>query len=102
MEIPEYVEDFLGQKVYPGDIITYGVLLGRSASLSLGVVDEFTISKGYFPSVKVKVRGVEKRWYGEDKGKLVYKNPGFLEASNKRFVLMPEDTKKFLPTGDKE
>lgn len=97
MEIPEYVEDFLGQKVYPGDIITYGVLLGRSASLSLGVVDEFTISKGSFPSVKIKVRGVEKRWYGEDKRKLAYKKSGFLEASNKRFVLMPEETSKFLP-----
>lgn len=95
--IPEYVEDFLGQKVRPGDIITYGVLLGRSASLSLGVVDEFTISKGYHPTVKIKVRGVEKRWYGEDKGKLKYKKYGYLEAMNKRFVLMPEETSKFLP-----
>lgn len=97
MEIPEYVEDFLGQKVYPGDIITYGVLLGRSASLSLGVVEEFTISQGSFPSVKIKIRGAEKSWFKGDKGKLRYKKPGFLEASNKRFVLMPEETKKFLP-----
>lgn len=97
MEIPEYVEDFLGQKVYPGDIITYGVLLGRSASLSLGLVEEFTISKGSFPKLKIKVRGVERIWYGEDKGKLKYKKHGYLEAMNKHFVLMPEDTKEFLP-----
>lgn len=97
MEIPEYVEDFLGQKVYPGDTIIYGTLLGRSASLSLGVVEEFTISKGTFPTLKLKVRGAEKSWFKGDEGKLRYKKPGFLEANNQRFVLMPEDTKKFLP-----
>lgn len=95
--IPEYITDAVGNKVFPGDIIAYGVLLGRSATLSLGWVTEFTLTKGYNPSIKIKVLGTEEDWSSKNKG-LKYKNPGYLEASYKRFVLLPKDQyEQFMP-----
>ena len=96
MEIPEYVEDMLGQKVYPGDIIAYGTLLGRAGSISVGEVQGFSISKGEYPALKIKIQGAE-RWTGE----LQYKAPGHLVARYRRFVLLPDATRNLLPPRDK-
>lgn len=95
MEIPEYVEDVLGQKVYPGDVIAYGTLLGRAGSISVGEVQGFSISKGDSPAVKIRIQGAE-RWMG----KLHYKGTGLLIASYRRFVLLPNETKNLLPPRD--
>lgn len=97
--LPESTPDFLGQEVRVGDIIGYSALLGRSASMSVGRVLAFQWSKpGYGePELKVKVEGTAEYWRKEGKT-LEYKKPGFLVADYKRFVKLPDDVEKFLPT----
>lgn len=99
-DIPEFVLDQLGQEVRVGDTIAYSVLLGRSASISIGTVLDICWSKA--PSygvgeqeLKVKVQGFEpwSEWhekYGKERG---LKKPGFLHANFRRFVKLENKEK---------
>lgn len=98
LEIPDFVLDQRGDEVRVGDTIAYSVLLGRSASLSIGTVLGFQHTKSEYstPYLRIKVQGYEP-WssYSDRSGEgKTLKKPGYLRASFRRFVKIEpkEDT----------
>lgn len=95
LKIPEFVLDQRGDEVRVGDTIAYAVLLGRSASLSIGTVLGFQYTKtAWEPELKLKVQGYAP-WssYSDRSGEgKTLKKPGFLHAEFRRFVrIEPKD-----------
>jgi hypothetical protein len=101
-ELPEFVLDQQGDEVHIGDTIAYAVLLGRSASLSIGKVLDFQWSKSDNSArhLRIKVQGYEpwSSWSDTKGGGLTLKKPGYLRASFRRFVKI--DPKNQPETGD--
>ncbi len=85
--IPEYVIDHLGQKVYPGDFIVYAVRAGNTGDMESGEVLNFQFPKqqsygGWSNNVlKIKVQGPN-----------LSRRPSLIEEYHKRFakVARPE------------
>ncbi len=85
--IPEYVIDHVGQKVYPGDYIAYAVRAGDTAAMGTGEVLNFQFPKqtsygGWSNNVlKIKLQGPH-----------ADRRPSLIEEYHKRFakVARPE------------
>lgn len=88
--IPEYVTDHLGQKVYPGDFIVYAVRAGNTGAMESGTVLSFQFPKQQSYSswantnnvLKIKVQGPH-----------ADRRPSLIEEVHKRFakVARPEE-----------
>lgn len=79
--IPEYVTDHLGHKVYPGDYIVYGVRSGNTGGMESGTVVGFQFPKQHSYStwsnniLKIKVQGSR-----------ADRRPSLIEEVHKRFA----------------
>lgn len=89
--IPEYVTDHIGQRVYPGDFIAYAVRAGDTAAMGTGEVLNFQFPKQQTYAtwsnnvLKIKLQGPNQS-----------KRPSLIEEVHKRFVKIARPDERVL------
>lgn len=89
--IPEYVTDHIGQRVYPGDFIAYAVRAGDTAAMGTGEVLNFQFPKQRTYStwsnniLKIKLQGPH-----------ADRRPSLIEEVHKRFVKIARPDERVL------
>lgn len=85
--IPEFVTDHLGNKVYPGDFIVYAVRSGNTGEMCSGIVQNFQFPQQQQYSFNKHVLKIKV------KNPLTEKN-SVIEESHKRFAkaVLPEQS----------
>lgn len=89
--IPEYVTDHIGQRVYPGDYIAYAVRSGDTADMGTGEVLNFQFPKQQTYStwsnniLKIKLQGPN-----------LSARPSLIEEVHKRFVKIARPDERVL------